>query len=141
MEIVINFWAVIVCTIVSIILGFMWFGPLFGKAWMKEMGFSLEHTEDSKQKGMGTKQYVLMTLGSFLTAYVLAHAFAFASFATNTHGVLAGVSAGFWNWLGFIAPVTVGVVLWEGKSWKLWFIQGGYYLASLVIQGIILALW
>ena len=48
---------------------------------------------------------------------------------------------GFWNWLGFVAPVTLGSVLWEGKSPKLWVLNNGYYLVSLIVMGVILALW
>lgn len=49
--------------------------------------------------------------------------------------------AGFWNWLGFVAPVTLGAVLWEGKHWKLWFLNNGYYLVTLLLMGAVLALW
>jgi hypothetical protein len=72
---------------------------------------------------------------------VLAHSLVYASAYMKVTGVSAGLMAGFWNWLGFIAPVTLGVVLWEGKSWKLWFLQGGHYLVSLLVMGVILALW
>ena len=53
----------------------------------------------------------------------------------------AGLQGGFWNWLGFVMPVTLGIVLWEGKSWKLFGINAGYYLVSLPIMGVILAMW
>jgi len=43
--------------------------------------------------------------------------------------------------LGFIVPVTVGVVLWENKSWKLWCINSSNYLVTLLIMSVILALW
>lgn len=41
----------------------------------------------------------------------------------------------------FIAPVTLGVVLWEGKPWKLWVLNNGYQLLSLLVMGVILAIW
>ena len=44
----------------------------------------------------------------------------------------------FFNWLGLIAPVTLSPMLWEGKSWKLWFINSGYYFVSLPVTGVIL---
>lgn len=34
-----------------------------------------------------------------------------------------------------------GVVLWEGKSWKLWFLNNAYHLVVLTVMGVILALW
>ncbi len=53
----------------------------------------------------------------------------------------AGVSVGFGAWIGFVAPVSLGIVLWDGKPWKLWMINAGYYLVGLLLIGSILALW
>ena len=35
----INYLAVLACAIVAMPVGFLWFGPLFGKAWARHMGF------------------------------------------------------------------------------------------------------
>lgn len=135
----INYLAVVVAAAVSIVLGFLWYGPLFGKKWMALAGITPPQTGEEK-KGM-TRSYLLMTLGSLVMSYVLAHAVVFGNGYLMTSGASAGASAGFWNWLGFIAPVTLSVVLWEGKSWKLWFLNNGYYLISLVLMGVILSVW
>lgn len=135
----INYLAVIVSTILSMILGFLWYGPLFGKPWMTLMGITKE-SMSGNQKGMG-KTYALMALGSLITVFVLAHVVVFASAYTNTVGWMAGVSAAFWSWIGFVAPISMGTVLWEGKPWKLWLINSSYYLVSFIISGTILALW
>ncbi len=82
-----------------------------------------------------------MFVGSLLMAFVLAHALIFASNYLKIFDVSAGLTGAFWKWLGFIAPVTLGSVLWEGKSWKLWFLNNGYYLLSLIVMGVILAVW
>ena len=34
----INYLAVLTCAIVAMPVGFLWFGPLFGKAWARHMG-------------------------------------------------------------------------------------------------------
>jgi hypothetical protein len=74
-------------------------------------------------------------------AYVLSHSIVFANFYLGTSGIYGGLMAGFWNWLGFVAPVTLGSVLWEGKSWKLWCFNNSYYLVMLLVMGVILSLW
>lgn len=136
----INYLAVIAATVSSIVLGFAWYGPLFGKPWMKLMGFTPESMEKAKAKNMnGT--YAIMMASSFVMAYVLAHVTIFAMSYTQTYGIMGGLMSGFWNWLGFVAPVMMGAQLWEGKPWKLFWIQAGYYLVSLLIQGVILATW
>ncbi len=141
-EIIINYWAVLACGVVSMVLGFLWYGLLFGKAWVRLMGWDPANQArmEEMQKG-ANKGYALSFLGALVMAYVLAHALVFASSYTNTGGVPAGLMVGFWNWLGFIAPVTLGSVLWEGKSWKLWTFNNGYNLLQLLVFGVILALW
>ncbi len=136
----VNYWAVLACGVVSMVLGSLWYGPLFGKMWMGLMGLTDEHMKSAKQKGMG-KSYALMFIGSLLMAYVLSHSLTFAGAYLNAAGVSAGLMVGFWSWLGFIAPVTLGVVLWEGKPWKLWFLNNSYSLVQLLVFGVILALW
>ena len=86
------------------------------------------------------KLYALQALGSLFMAFVLSHALVFASAYLNTEGIAAGLQTGFWNWLGFIAPVSLGAVLWEGKSWNLWILNNGYYLTTLLLMGVVLSL-
>ncbi len=137
----INYLAIIACAVVSMVLGSLWYGPLFGKSWMKEMGISKPDTTDAKMKKEMNKSYSLMFVGSLVMAYVLAHSLVFASTYLKVEGASAGVMAGFWSWLGFIAPVTLGSVLWERKSWKLWMLNNGYQLVNICVAGVILALW
>lgn len=139
----INYLAVLVCGIASMALGFIWYGPLFGKVWMSLSGISPERIEAAKsgQGGSMAKLYALSFAGSLVMAYVLAHSLVFASAYLNVTGISAGLQAGFWSWLGFIAPVTLGSVLWDGKPWKLWLLNNAYQLLLLLIMGTILAVW
>ena len=136
----INYWAVLIAAVASMALGFLWYGPLFGKIWMTLSGMTDETIALAKSKGMG-KGYALSFLGSLVMSYVLAHAIVFASAYLQVSEVSAGLTAGFWNWIGFIAPVTLGTVLWDGKPWKLWFLNNAYQLTSLLVMGVILSLW
>ena len=139
-EVPINYLAVLAAAIASMVLGYLWYGPLFGKIWIAASGMTPDKIEAAKAKGM-TTSYILMFVGSLVMAYILSHALVFAMSYLGTSGVSAGFTAGFWNWLGFIAPVTLGSVLWEGKSWKLWILNNSYYLVSLLAMGMILAMW
>lgn len=133
----VNLWAVLACGVASMVIGTFWYGPLFGKQWMALMGFTEQSIEEAKKKGMG-KTYALMFVGALIQAYVLAHSIAFAQSYLGLEDMRAGVEGGLWNWLGFIAPVTLGSVLWEGKSWKLWLLNNGYYIVLLQVMGVIL---
>ena len=150
MPVPINYLAVFGAAAASMVLGAIWYGPLFSTRWVELSGMTPETIAAAKAKGMG-KSYALAAIGSLVMAYVLAHSFVFASsylmLASSAIGpgpnaaIAAGLMVGFWNWLGFIAPVTLGAVLWEGKPWKLWLLNNAYYLLSLLVMGMILALW
>ena len=122
------------------VLGFLWYGPIFGKQWIALMGWTPEAMAEAQKKA-GPKNYAIMALGSLVMSFVLAHALIFASAYLNVSGVQAGLTAGFWNWLGFIVPVSLGTVLWEGKPLMLWLINAGYYLVGLLLIGTLLAVW
>ena len=136
----INYLAVFVAALVNMVIGSIWYGPLLGKAWMKEIGMKPMKMTDKVKKQM-MYQYSLMFVGSLFMSWVLANAVIFANAYMHMEGVWAGALTGFFNWLGFVAPVTLGSVLWEGKSWKMWCINNGYYLITLVAMGKILAMW
>ena len=135
----VNYLAIIVSTILMMIIGYVWYGPLFGKPWSALMGFTPEH-HAARGKSMRTS-YVIMAIGAFLMSFMLAHAVIFAETFMQIGGAPAGILVGIMNWLGFIVPVSLSIVLWDNKPWKLWFINVGYYLVGLVIIGAVLGLW
>ncbi|MBS3080042.1 DUF1761 domain-containing protein [Candidatus Pacearchaeota archaeon] len=135
-EVSINYLAVLVAAIISMILGALWYSPLlFGNAWMKSAGLTKEFMEKHK-KGMSWR-YLFAFLGSLLMAYVLAH---FVDYTGSTTFLL-GMTNGFWIWLGFFVPVLLGSILWEGKKLVFYFINITYHFISLLIMGGILAVW
>jgi hypothetical protein len=136
MDVPVNYFAVVASAIAAMVLGYLWFGPLFGKQWAHMSGVSMERM----QKG-GMSSYLIMFAGALLMAFVMSHSLIFASSYLGEVGISAGLMSGFWNWLGFVAPVSLGIVLWESKPWKLWAINAGYYLVVLCVMGIILSLW
>src|SRR3989344_4053159 len=133
-SIYVNYIAIVVVAIANMFLGFLWFGPLFGKTWTRLMGWSQTQIEEgkAKMKKDGWKTYLLAFLGSLVMALVLGYFLVFTSYYLDITGISAGMQTGFFAWLGFVAPVTLGAVLWEGRPWKLWFLMNGYYLVALL---------
>ena len=137
----INYIAILLAAVVTMVIGFLWYGPLFGKPWSKLMGWgemAPEKMKEMQKKAM--PGYAVQFVGALVMAFVLGHALIFSSTYLNMSGVSAGLMAGFWNWLGFVVPVTAGAVFWEGKSWRLWLINVGFYLVNLLAMGVILAM-
>ena len=133
----INHLATIVAAIASIILGMIWYSPkVFGKAWMKAAGITGKAIAAQKKKGMA-KSFIGMIICALVLAYVLSVFIDYAQAVTLGAGLLVG----FLVWLGFIATVQIGVVLWENKPYKLFVINTGFNLVELLIMGAIIATW
>jgi hypothetical protein len=135
----INITAVLVAVIANFILGFLWYTPLFGKAWAKEMGIDMTRkpTGGEMAKGMS-----FMLVGNFFMAYVFAHnnaAWSFVPDAKDMSPVLT-INATFFTWLGFYLPVDLSRVAWEKASWKLFGINTGYHFMALLVAATILTL-
>ncbi len=140
MEVPINYLAVLVAAVINMVLGFAWYSPsLFGNVWMRLSGRTMADLEAGKKKMV--PNMIIASVLAFVMAYVFAHVTVFAMDYTQTFGVVGGLVSGFWNWLGFILPVSAGAALWDGKSWKLVALTSGYYLVLLLINGVILATW
>ena len=138
MEMNINMMAVIVAVIANFVLGFVWYTPLFGKAWAKEMGMD---TSVKPAKGEMARGMIFMVIGNFFMAYVFAHNMAAWSYVPGTEEMgMAGnvMSAAGFTWLGFYLPVDLGAVAWERKSWKLFGINTGYHFMTLLVAALIL---
>ncbi len=141
-DIHINFLAIGIAVVANFILGALWYMPLFGKVWAKEMGISMDQKPPAS---VFVKSMVIMVIGNFLMAWVLAHNIAVWNPETWGHtvpsdmtpGLMATMSALF-TWLGFYVPVDLNTVSWEMKSWKLFFINTSYHLASLLVVSFII---
>lgn len=136
MDIAVNYLAVLGAGVSAVVIGALWYGPLFQKPWMRLAGLTTE-----SMKSMALSPLMAMVGGfiiSLLIAYVLSYAVVFVTAYTGTAGLFAGAEVGFWTWLGFLVPATSGAYLWEGKSPKLWVLNAGYYLVSLLVMGALL---
>lgn len=139
--IAVNYLAVLVCAIAAMPVGFLWFGPLFGKTWARHMGFG-----DMQPGGNMAKAMTIFFIGNLLIAFVLAHSIEVwqaSSWGLKPDGSpwMYGVNAAFWNWLGFFLPLQMGRVAWEMKRWGLVLINSAFDLTRLLLFALILAYW
>ena len=134
----INITAILVAVVANFFLGFIWYTPLFGKAWAKEMGFdtSVKPPTSALVKGM-----IFMVIGNFFLAYVFAHNIAAWGYVPGVKEMpkMSNVmSSTIFTWLGFYFPVDIGAVAWEKKSWKLFGINTSYHFVMLLVASLIL---
>ncbi len=140
MEMNINIFAILLAVVANFILGFIWYTPLFGKAWAKEMGFDINIKPAAGEMAKGM---TIMIIGNFFLAYVFAHNIAAWSYVPETSEMSATsniMMSTIFTWLGFYLPVDLGTVAWEKKSWKLFGINTGYHFMMLLVASLILTL-
>jgi hypothetical protein len=127
-----NLMAVLVAALAAFVVGSLWYTVLFGKIWMKLAGVK----KDKKDPYMAVR-FLVYLIGQLVMAFVLAHFLIF----TNAVSYVEGFITVFWLWLGFIAPISIGGVLWEKKSINLFVLNGVYNLIAMGVMSVILIAW
>lgn len=128
----INWLAVLVAVVLYQVLGAMWYGPLMGKAWMKEVGKTPEDVQ-----GGGGIMYLYAVINGALTTIVLANVLqAFAPM-----GLGAALMVALVLWLGFVAATSFTNGVFAERSRGLWLIDGGYHLLGMLLATLVLTLW
>ena len=130
----INYLAVIVSGILAMPIGALWYGPLFSKSWMKEVGLT---EEDLKKDFNPGKTYGLAVVGHIFMALIVAYLLSLTGSATMMQGFQVGVS----SWFGFVFLTMFINGLFERRSFKLLIINSGYQLVNIIVFTIVLILW
>jgi len=137
MEFDLNLWAILGATVAAYAVGALWYSVLFQKRWMHEMGYTPENMGSMKMTARTSMTIGFLT--TLLMAYVMAHFVAVWEAVAGGIAVAGGLQLAFFLWLGFVMPLTLGVVLWENKSWTLFLINTSHYLVAMLLMGGILA--
>jgi hypothetical protein len=134
----INLLAVLLAVVANFILGFLWYTPLFGNAWAKELGFDMTVKPPASVMVRGM---AIMVIGNFLLAYVFAHniaAWTYVPGMDSMSPIVKILNASVFTWLGFYLPGDLSRVAWEKGSWKLFWINTGYHFLMLLVAATIL---
>jgi len=131
----INWLAVVACVVASMIIGGTWFGPkTFFPIWWKAVGKSDNDVSSGMSMGM---VWGLIVLASFVQAVfmsLMVHAMGSMTPGGATLG--SGAMAGFFLWLGFVAPSSLTNKLFADRL-KAWVLEAGNHLITFVAMGAI----
>jgi len=127
----INWLAVVAAAVSTFIIGGLWYGPLFGRTWMRASGV----TEEQAAAGNKGLIFGLSLVLQFIAAAVLE--MFIGPEATLGFAVAAAVSVGlFW-----VATAFGVVYLFEQRPFAHWAVNAGYHVVSFLVMGVILGLW
>jgi hypothetical protein len=129
----VNWWAVAVSAVAYFVLGAVWYGAIFGNAWMAALSMTREQMSD----GGSPAQYALTLILEF--------------FAMSTLAVLLvnSPASGLWEGAAYGALVAGGVWVtllavtftYESRRPSLFLIDAFYHLIAFVVGGAILGFW
>jgi len=130
----INWLAVVVCVIVSMVSGSLWFNPkTFFPAWQKAIG-------KSENDAPGMQNMGLVWGGTILSSFVQATSVALMINTMGSMSLGSGAMAGFMLWLGFVATTSLTNKLFAGQL-NAWVLEQGNHLINFLLFGAILGAW
>src|ERR1700691_6637473 len=100
-----NVWAVLVCALATMVIGFVWYSPLlFANPWMKLMGYDPnDKAKIAELQKSAWPHYAFSLIASLLSAAVLAKIILISSVHSPLYGIKIALAGG----LGF------------GATWQL----------------------
>ncbi len=126
-----NWLAILVATVAGFALGGLWYGPIFGDAWLSALGKTADQIQPSPTP------FVISFFTALITAIVLAMFISALNISTLGGGVVIGLLVG----IGFIATAMASDSAFGDTGVNLWLIQSGYRVLYSVLMGAILAVW
>ncbi len=160
-----NWLPILASGLVPLAVGLLWYGPLFGKLWMKESDMSIEKIKGTNMAviygvsvifglflAVGLLPTVIHQMGIYSTlvdsgidkpggeAYTIFNDL-MAKYGTNFRTFKHGVLHGLLTSVFFFLPVIANNALMERKSWRYIFINLGYWAVSAMIMGGIISAW
>ncbi len=135
----INYFAILVGAVLAMMIGALWYGPLFGKKWLEIIGATSVDLEARKQmQKEAMPLYLVQFVLTLFQVLVLAHLIA------DTTRV-GGLERSLWIWGAFVIPTLAGAAMWTNEQskikWARFLIQGGYQLTIFIVFGFLLHFW
>jgi xanthine/uracil permease len=136
MDVNINYWAVLLAAISSMVVGSIWYARgVFGDMWGKLAGVKMD-----RKPGATEMTWLLGStfVASLVTAFVLAHmAFLSNKFFGNSL-TQDTVTTAIWLWLGLTAARIYVHDAFESRRKKLTILNAAHELVTLLVMAVVL---
>ncbi|UNK70576.1 DUF1761 domain-containing protein [Microbacterium sp. H1-D42] len=133
----INYWAVLIATASSMVVGSIWYAKgVFGRRWAK-----LANIDIDNPNGNPVLAIITTVIVSFITAWVLAGASSIAWHFYEGSYFWAAVVTSVALWAGFTAARFITHDAFEGRSTKLTTLNIAHELVTILVMAIIIGVW
>lgn len=133
----INYWAVLIATASSMVVGSIWYTPkVFGTRWSKLANVAMDRPGAS-----AIMPIVVTVLVSFVTAWVLAGATTIAWHFYGGGYLWTAIATSVALWAGFIAARFITHDAFEGRPSSLTVLNIAHELVTVLLMAIIIGVW
>jgi len=133
----INYWAVLIATASSMVVGSIWYTPkVFGTRWAR-----LAKVDMDRPGASAVLPIVVTVIVSFVTAWVLAGAVAIAWHFYGGSFLVSAVVTGLLLWGGFTAARFITHDAFEGRPGALTVMNVAHELVTIVVMALIIGVW
>jgi magnesium-transporting ATPase (P-type) len=122
--------AVVGAAFLTFVLGGLWYGPLFGKPWMRASGVTEERARQGNMPLIFGLSFALQLLAAFSLDMFIGEG-----------GAGFGVFAGAMTGIFFVATAFGVVYLFEQRPFAHWAVNAGYNVVSFTLMGAVLGAW
>jgi hypothetical protein len=127
----VNWLAILVAAAASFVIGGLWYGPLFGKAWMAATGMTKEKGGEANMAKTFGLTYLLNLIAATSLVMFLGPQ------STWQSGLLYGALTG----ITFVSTALGITYLFEQRPLQQFLINGGYQTVNFAAMGVILGAW
>ncbi len=132
-------WAALVCMASTMVVGALWYGPVFGKPWMRAVGMDKLSEDDLQKVQKEAMPGYMVSMGSAGIAAVLLDLMLDWAIPGSPYvdqpGWLGGMAIAFTMFITFYVPGTLTAQFFEGRRWLMWALGAGYWGVLALIWG------
>jgi hypothetical protein len=124
----VNWLAVLVATLAAFAIGFLWYGPVLGRLWLRASGMTPEQTQQGNMPLVFGLAFLLQLVATTMLATYIGPG------ATVLFGLLFAAAVA----LFLVAPAIGIIYLFEQRPLAHWLVNAGYHVVTFATVGAIL---
>jgi hypothetical protein len=131
----VNYLSILLAAVAGWLLGAVWYTVL-SKPWQHAAGITAGKMKEAQKTPAFYVPFVVAFLAQLVMAWILAGLI--AHLGPGQFTIKNGIISGAFVWLGFVITTMAVNNGFAGRSWRLLLIDGGHWLAVLLLIGAIL---